>query len=124
MPPLFSGNAQRLLAGQGSAVSRRRTPRPRWGDGLRSDADRSAGVLIYLHQEFISAPQKLQVMGVLISSFLYDFVLFPIFARAERNKPMMVMDNIDNDYIALKVTLGLKRFFFLRLKHGFPNWLA
>lgn len=47
-----------------------------------------------------------QVTGVLISSFLYDSILFPVFARAEGNKP--VLNNISNDYISYQLTLGLR----------------
>lgn len=89
-----------------SPSCRRGSPHP--------DSDHGAAVLVYLPRELVSAPPDYRspVFSIL-PFFFYDSIGFPIFVRAEENKP--VLDNINNDCISLKVTLGLRsfeRFFF------------
>ena len=87
------------------------------------DSDHGAGVLVYLPRELVSVPSDYRSPVFSFLPFLYDSIGLPIFVRAEGNIP--VLDNINNDCISLKVTLGLRSFerffFFFRLKHDFPN---
>lgn len=100
MPFLLSGNAQCLLVGGGqcrvvggSVVSlcgfspscRRGSPPP--------DSDHGAGVLVYPPRELVSAPSDYRSPVFSLLPFFYDSVGFPIFVRAEGNKP--VLDNIN-----------------------------